>query len=362
MIVYVVSAFEDRREQAVAEAKRVVSDADVRVVEAPLGREVEARGWQACPFWRDPYQGKRLMTWGEMACFAGHYDAWRRIVADDRPAIIVEDDLQVIRPVRDGELQGSLTYIGGKPMGEIQDNGGPLLPAPYMYWTVGYYLTPDGANSLINGFNPEQVIPVDEFIPYHYGVNPNVDPEWLLQRPSAGFSAWMVRDTWVVSQDHEESGTEQSPPAFDLHTVIFATDPSRVDLAPWKAMGYEPTIIGKGQPEWDTRGRGGIQKMRWLREHLQGKAWRPRDAWDVVLAVDGYDTMPVVKASDLMQRWAEMNHKIVVGGETICWPDKALAGHERFKEGPYRYPCSGTIMGFAGTLLQQLAPELSTLR
>ena len=54
MIVYVVSAFEDRREQAVAEAKRVVSDADVRVVEAPLGREVEARGWQACPFWRDP--------------------------------------------------------------------------------------------------------------------------------------------------------------------------------------------------------------------------------------------------------------------------------------------------------------------
>ena len=50
--------------------------------------------------------------------------------------------------------RAALTYIGGKPMGEIQDTGGPLLPAPYMYWTVGYYLTPDGARQAHRRLQP----------------------------------------------------------------------------------------------------------------------------------------------------------------------------------------------------------------
>ena len=43
-------------------------------MDAPRGMEAALR-MKPAPTWRDPF-GKRLLTWGELACMAGHDMAW----------------------------------------------------------------------------------------------------------------------------------------------------------------------------------------------------------------------------------------------------------------------------------------------
>ena len=163
---------------------------------------------------------------------------------------------------------------------------------------------------------------------------------------------------WIVEPSGRHgSGTEQAPPAFDLDTRVFATDTGRAAeaLEAYGKLDYRPQVLGAGEEGWDTSEPGGIRKLHWLRRELQSDEDLRRS---VVLAVDGYDTLPVVSGAELLRRFAGMESDIVIAGERTCWPDKTLAA--RFDKlagddpAPYRYPCSGTFMGFGEDILTAL--------
>ena len=355
--VYIINAFPERREALEAELSKQGRDCDVHWVNAPRGVEARSRNLYACRRWRDPH-AKRLMTWGEMGCFAGHLDAWRRIADDDAPgAIILEDDARLLAPLADAKVRGDITYLGGKLLEKPGEPVEGLMEAPYTYWTVGYRLSREAAAKLVKGLNPQAILPTDEYMSYHFGRNPNVDPERLEQSPCLDLEAWALPEWIVEPSGRFGSGTEESPSAFALDTCVFASDPAQAGeaLTAYGKLGYHPRVLGSGEPGWDTAGPDGIRKLRWLREALvEDEA--PRQS--VVLAVDGYDTLPVVSGEELLRRFAGMGSDLVIAGERTCWPEKTLAARFDTLAGgdpaPYRYPCSGTFMGFGEDMLAAL--------
>lgn len=358
--IYLINAFPDRTERAKREIAKLANGA-VHTIRAPTADEAAEGWWTGCAAWRDHTADKRLVTWGEIACFIGHHDAWQRIAKEGKSALIVEDDILVTKALPMDLLTGDICYFGGQPLAESHDTGEPTLPAPYMWCLHGYYITATAAQALIDATVQVQVLPADEFVPYHCGTNPNVDERHHGQRPAAGLNARMLRE-FVCEQgvNGQASTTANAPPAFDLLTLIFATDPSRVDLKPWTELGYAPEIIGAGEPEWDTNGRGGIAKLHWLRDHLKKRAGRGARR-TIVLAVDGYDTQPLIPAQEMVGRWAGLDCPIVVGGELDCWPEDSLVDHEVFKQqsddAPYRFPNSGTLMGWDDSFLAELTDD-----
>ena len=355
--IYVVNAFPERRAALESQISKYARESEVHWIRAPRGAEARSRGLIPCRRWRDPHH-KRLMTWGEIACFAGHLDAWKRIGEGDAPgAIVLEDDARLLAPLAEAPVRGDLTFLGGKFLGQPGEAVDGLLRPPYTYWTVGYWVSREAAARLAEAVNPRALLPADEYVPYHFGQNPNVDPELLEQHACLGLEAWALPEWIVEPSGRYGSGTERSPSAFDLKTLVFATDPNRADEA-LKAYGrleYHPHVLGEDEPGWDTSGPGGIRKLRWLRDELRSDEELRRS---VVLAVDGYDTLPVAAGSEMLKRFGEANADIVIAGERTCWPDKRLA--PRFDkmagndEAPYRYPCSGTWMGFGEDILTVL--------
>ena len=357
--VYVIHAFPERREALEFELREHGKAAmeGVHWIRSPRGVEARSRGLHPCRCWRDPYH-KRLMTWGEIACFAGHLEAWKRIAAHEaRGAVVLEDDARILAALAQAPVRGDLTFLGGKFLAEPGDPVEGLLRAPYTYWTIGYWLSRGAAARLAEAVRPQAVLPADEYVPFHYGCNPNVDAGRHDQKPPLGLEAWALPEWIVEPSGRHGSGTEESPPAFDLETRVFATDTARAAeaLEAYGKLGYRPQVLGAGEEGWDTSGPGGIRKLHWLRRELQSDQDLRRS---VVLAVDGYDTLPVVAAAELLNRFGGMESDIVIAGERACWPDKTLAA--RFDQlagddpAPYRYPCSGTFMGFGEDILAAL--------
>lgn len=358
MDVYVVNGVPGRTERAETEAAKLEAGGEIHLVRAPFGAEAAERSFRPCRSWRNPVS-HHLMTWGEVACMVGHYTAWERIARSGQSAIVVEDDVEVLGPVPAEVLREDLVYLAGKPLGKPGELVDGLQEAPYMWWLAAYWLTPAAAGRLIAALRADAVLPADDFVAYHCGhTGGHVDGELHQQVESEHLESWMLPEFCASQWSGEQSTTELAPQAASLRTVIFATDPSRIDPA-WRELGYSPEVLGAGHSGWSTSGRGGMEKLHWLRQYL-GSA----PGSELVLAVDGYDTRPLVEPGEMIRRWAALTSgggthgthergRIAVGGEKTCWPDEQLA--ERFdKEQPYPYPCSGTIMGWADALAEHL--------
>ena len=167
-----VSAFPERRNTISEECRS--HGLDVTFIESPKGKEVANMGFLAAPTWRDPYKN-RLLTWGELACFAGHYAAWERAAERREGAVIIEDDAAILGPLEFNRL-GEIVYLGGRFMGDqplpavtVEASEAGLIPAPYTYWTVGYWISQYAARQLISDTVKQWVIPTDEFLPFHCG-------------------------------------------------------------------------------------------------------------------------------------------------------------------------------------------------
>ncbi len=361
-----VSAFTERRPTMDAELRQHGYEA--AYIDAPQGEEAAGKGWKPCPAWRDPL-AKRLLTWGELACFAGHYLAWQRAAEMPEGAIILEDDAQILDRL-DFIERGDLVYLGGKFMTDPAPAEKGLIPAPYAYWTVAYWLSQLGARKLLAATKKESVIPADEFIPYHGGTNPEVKTRHG-QHPPATLSAWAVPRWLVKPSGRWPSATEGSRPAFELRTATFATERSQAArlCRALEGMGYSYDILLEGEPGWDTSGRGGIRKLNALRDWLEGLD--QSQARTVALAVDGYDTYPLVGPDDLLKRYGSMESEIVIGGEMACWPDESLRdqlvkyasdgwpGETGSETALYNFPCSGTLVGMASDLEAEIGEALN---
>ena len=363
MTVYVVSAFEERRERILDQLERrgKIAPADITIVEAPRGVEAAALGWSACRRWRDP-QRKRLLTWGEMACQAGHAEAWRRIV-ESGDGYVVEDDADILAPLASATVRGDLTRLAWVDLEDPNPVEDGLRRAVHHYWDTAYWITREAAARLLDALRPGAVIPSDEFVTYHGGRNPNVKARHE-QAPCLGLETWTLPQPIAAPSGKWASGTENGPSAFALETFVFATEPKRAQAAveAYGQLGYTPVILGAGQPHWDTSGPGCGAKLRLLQDALEAQEGQDNLQHRVILAVDGYDTLPVRDADEALLRFAELDADIVLAGERTCWPpDKErqrrldeFHAASKHPEAPFRYPNSGVICGFRQDVLAAL--------
>ncbi|GCC35546.1 hypothetical protein chiPu_0014031 [Chiloscyllium punctatum] len=164
-----------------------------KVIDAVDGRafnstQVKALGINMMPNYEDPYSGRPL-TKGEMGCFLSHYNVWKEIV--DRglqTSVVIEDDLRfeiffkrrlkyLMKEVEKVALDWDLIYIGRKRMQvDHPEKSVPgvrnLVEADYSYWTLGYVLSLQGAQKLIDAKPFTKMLPVDEFLPVMYNKHP----------------------------------------------------------------------------------------------------------------------------------------------------------------------------------------------
>ncbi len=303
-----------------------------------------------CQTWRDPIEHS-LLTQGELECFAGHLMAWERIATDtmNPGGIVVEDDAEIVsieglsRVVKEVEESNlDLVYLGGKPMEEVAEG------FPYTYWTVGYWVSPAAASLLSAAVIRGAIVPVDEFLPYHYGRGP-VRRILHCQHKQLGLKVDRADPFVVVPAARDDGGTHHSvsPSAFKVSPVVVATDRDKAKetLESYERNGFtDVTVLGEDSESWSTEGRGGMEKVRLWQDHLKPVGdYKRRTVW---LFSDGYDVRVHVNEADLLKRFAEMDCDILVSGEETCWPDESLADDfpAPVGSGRGRYPCSGLWM------------------
>ncbi|XP_003964794.2 procollagen galactosyltransferase 1 [Takifugu rubripes] len=184
----------DRRERML----RVLYEQKIscKIVEAVDGKamnisEIHALGIHMLPGYSDPYHGRPL-TKGELGCFLSHYNIWKEIVKRRlRTSLVIEDDLRfevffkrrlmdLMTEVEEEGLDWDLIYIGRKRMQvERPEKAVPnihnLVEADYSYWTLGYMISLQGAEKLLNAEPLKRVLPVDEFLPIMYNKHPVFD-------------------------------------------------------------------------------------------------------------------------------------------------------------------------------------------
>ena len=364
MKVYVINGFENRKEWI---RNQLMSLGGVKLKEIvwihpPKGKAIQQSNRYShllpCRDWVDP-STNRLMRWGQIACQSGHLEAWKRISEGEEPsALIVEDDLQVFGSLRSLPFRGDLTYFSGKQIGPEHPLQGELKRAGYLYWTCGYQLGKKAAQKLLTAHVSTEMIPTDEFLPYHGGENPKVNASFHSQKPSLGLSCWRM-DRWAAEPSFQwKSETEGTESCFSLETFLFATEMEKclTISREYFRKGYSPKILGLGEPNWDTSGKGGIQKLYWLRNLLDVTK---EDPLKIYLALDGYDTWPMVKAEDLFHRFEESRSRVVIGGERGFWPanpsmQTLYDQHAKGNRSPFKYPNSGFLMGFQRDLKEMV--------
>ena len=368
-MIYVINGLPERREAIefeITQHGKVPSEQIHWVSSQPQSNVILNQSrFSACRNWRDPYT-KHLETSGDMSCTIGHITAWEHICASEREYghIVLEDDANILAPLNYTQV-GGLVYLGAKLMAKRPDyvDGEDMFVAPYAYWTVGYQITRSTARKLLDSVCENDMIPMDEFIPYHYGKNPNVDEVYHNQKPNAGIQARCLKTFIVEPSGRWESATANSPPAFMLTVFVFATDLEKASstIQAYQELGYQIEVIGEGKAGWDTSGPSGAQKLIWLLEALNEiPTWKLRHM--IILVSDGYDVLPLVNPDNLIERFEDMNTPILISGESHCWPNQDLKKHfpiprqPRWPDsGDYIFPCSGLFMGFGTSIQKQLA-------
>ncbi len=122
-----------------------------------------------------------------------------------------------------------------------------------------------------------------------------------------------------------------------------------LDTASWN--GLETQFLGIGHEFIEHR-----QRLWILRDEL-----RKMNNDDIVLCMDGSDTLFNATSHEIYQKFIELDTKIVISAERTY-----VHQYPKFKRvfdewhGPYKYVNAGTFMGYAGALLQ-LFEDLITL-
>ena len=145
---------------------------------------------------------------------------------------------------------------------------------------------------LLRAIDRRQSIPADEFVPYHFGRNPNVRGDHH-QAPPAMIEAWALPGEGLLASPSGRwpSATQASEPAYELRTAVWATDPGKArvltDSLDRHGWAYEVLMAGKADWTWDRGDKGGILKLSSLADWIDGLD--QSNVRTVVCALDGYD-------------------------------------------------------------------------
>ena len=370
MKAYVVHGFPERRKYLEPELDGQSAVSGVEWGKVRRGRDWMRDGdptfWPSV-HWREMKLTPRLVTDGEMNCSLGHHEALLRIAESREPGLILEDDAQLTGEIPSMQefaaLDCDLLYLAGKPMGEAVTPQSPAYRPGPMWWALAYIVMPNAANKIVSQMAVENGDrPHDERLINAYTGGFAAHDMRLVSRPMQYLIAKALHPQVVQPRGLWPSGTDRPDYAFDLKTVVFATDRSKAGLAikSYERHGHDITVLGGGESAWNTSGEGGVQKMRWLADWL--KVRLPND---IVLVSDGYDVECHASPQRILERYGHMLHPLIVSGEINCWPERGML--DRLNAIPpypgednpvYRFPCSGLMIGPAHTLRRRLEESL----
>jgi len=104
-----------------------------------------------------------------VGCFLSHYNLWKNIISTNESCIILEHDAIFVEPVP-ALTSGSIINLGKPSWGEykIHDQVGifPIFSSKrgYLLGAHAYYVTPKGAEQLIQHAKNAGILPADLFI------------------------------------------------------------------------------------------------------------------------------------------------------------------------------------------------------
>ncbi|KAA0704961.1 Procollagen-lysine,2-oxoglutarate 5-dioxygenase 2 [Triplophysa tibetana] len=112
-------------------------------------------------------------------------------------------------------------------------------------------------------------------------------------------------------------------------------------------FNYTVKVLGMGET-WKGgdvgRSIGGGQKVRLLKEAMESLA----DQEDlVVLSVDSYDLIFAGGPQEILKKFQQSNHKVVLAAEGVIWPDSRLAEKYPSVRSGKRFLNSGGFIGYA---------------
>jgi len=110
--------------------------------------------------------------------FVTQYRIWHRILESDAPGIVLEHDAVFVDTIPDLEGKGDIISLGKPSYGSFKTQSKPgvypLYSKPgYVPGAHGYYVTPDGAEKLINKAKISGAGPCDLFLGTYISDPPN---------------------------------------------------------------------------------------------------------------------------------------------------------------------------------------------
>ena len=215
---------------------------------------------------------------------------------------------------------------------EVSEN---LIVPWHSYWTVGYYITQKGAKKLYETNFMQNIIPIDEYIPYMYGKGTASIFEKFDY--NSNLNALAVKDDVILPAPDAfmDSETEKSEPLSksknmkvfgkNVHVLTVATEENdglSLLLRSAKKYGIKVDVLGLDE-KWDSGNKprldypGGGQKINILKNKLKTI---PDE--DVVIFVDAYDVIFNADLHEIIAKFDMLKAKMLFSAETVCWPDK----------------------------------------
>lgn len=321
---------------------------ELQVFEAVDGRTVTHKkllsmGLDTDKHWRDPLL-KRTLTHGEVGCFLSHYALWKQCAEGTDHFLILEDDVVV-----QDDLPNDLVEKTGDGLlyllwNEMRKAGAQPGRPCYPYWTCAYVLSPHAAQVLIE--NSLQIIPVDEFLSYvsdRVTLKSHTDHNIELRSLGSATEPSSHKDYFID---------------FNTHVLTVASDESKAQklFESAERNNIQVTNIWPKDKVWEggltDYSTGGGVKLNLLREYIQDLP-----AHDLVVFTDAYDVFYNDDLDSIIRRYLCFKTEVLTQAESSNWPDKNSIWPPSHT--PYRYLCSGVIIGRVRELKKMLTVNLS---
>ena len=386
MKIYVINLKKDNeKRQRIASMFQTLNITNYEIFDAVNGNELKQ--FEINKKWYDPWSHLHL-TKGEVGCALSHYQLWQKIKKERKMAMILEDDFIINNEklfVECANYEEEYTkkvcskfevlYLGRKKMSPETEQNFTILPsakykspllktileqnkivsAKLSYWTIGYIITPMGADTLTTNYDfNKNIFPVDEYIPWIYGQN---DLTYLgIPNNSTKNKSFLAIEPSIIKPKNNafaDSGTFFSPsvPVYNSECILITVATDENDCVKryrnsCLKYGINPVILGLDD-KWKggnmAAGQGGGQKINFLKRYLQDISTNK-----LIIFTDSYDVICNDHINIMIETYkSKFENKLVFGAETSCWPDTNLAAKYPVVDVNNKYLNSGNFIGWS---------------
>ena len=317
--------------------------------------------------WKNPFTNNAI-TLGEIGCAISHLKIWEIIVNKGyKFTLILEDDIffdlnfnkkieNYFKQIKDNQIKFDLFYLSRKSFeSDLQQYSDNIFKPNFSYWTCGYILSLEGAIKLVNSEYKKNIIPVDEFLPECYLNSKNI---FNVKNLNA-----IVGIPNLIKPEIDafnNSDTENSIPYIETKTkwktykkykfqiITVATDKTDGYLRFTESCDiYNLPYITLGLNEkWEgldmSKGPGGGHKINLLKKYL-----KTIDNDSLILFTDSYDVIINTNIDEIIEKFINLNCKLLFSSEIFCWPDVNLKNKYSKNNNYFKYLNSGGFIGYA---------------